>query len=205
VLDHLVYAAPQLDAAVHDLAGRLGVAPSAGGQHVGRGTRNYLLSFGEGAYLEIIGPDHEQPAPPTPRPFGLDRLQQARLVGWEVKATNIDRRVEDARAAGYDPGPVVPLTRTLPNGTVLRWRLTASAETICPNPIPFLIDWGSTSHPSTTASQGARLLDFHAESPNPDDVQTKLQALGVSLLVSRSNRSILVASLLGPAGSVTIT
>jgi len=43
-IDHLVYAAPDLDAACAEIERRLGVAPSPGGQHIGRGTRNALVA-----------------------------------------------------------------------------------------------------------------------------------------------------------------
>ena len=35
-IDHIVYAAVDLDAAVTDIAARFGVRPAAGGRHVGR-------------------------------------------------------------------------------------------------------------------------------------------------------------------------
>ena len=75
-LDHLVYAVPDLAAGVAAITALLGVAPSPGGPHPGLGTRNFLVSLGESCYLEIIGPDPEQPQPSRPRPFGLDRLSR---------------------------------------------------------------------------------------------------------------------------------
>ena len=49
-IDHLVFAAPDLDRAVDDLAARFGVRASAGGKHTGRGTHNALLSLGPATY-----------------------------------------------------------------------------------------------------------------------------------------------------------
>lgn len=205
MLDHLVYAAPALDDAVREVAERLGINPSPGGRHSGRGTRNYLLSLGSGAYLEIIGPDPDQPDPPDPRPFGVDELQGPRLAGWAVKAPDIERRVADARSAGYDPGPVQPMTRTQPDGTVLHWRLTTGGRQASPDLIPFLIDWGDTSHPSETSSQGASLVEFRAESPQPESVEAKLRALGVTLDVRPGERPLLIARLAGPGGEMTLS
>jgi Glyoxalase-like domain len=205
MLDHLVYAAPDLEATVHDLAHKIGVTASEGGRHLGRGTRNYLLSLGNDAYLEIIGPDREQAVPPLGRHFGLDHLERPRLVGWAMKAPDIQRQVLAARAAGYDPGPVQAMTRATPDGSVLSWTLTLSLGADVPNLVPFLIDWGDSVHPSTTAPSGATLRDFHAESPYPEDVRARLDALGASLGVCFSSQPALVARIAGPAGEVTLT
>jgi hypothetical protein len=205
VLDHLVYAAPDLLPAVQEVADRLGISPSPGGQHLGRGTRNYLLSLGSGAYLEIIGPDPEQPNPPQSRWFGVDALQGPRLVGWAVKAPDIEQRLADARLAGYDPGPIQAMTRTQPDGTVLHWRLTIGGGQASPDLIPFLIDWRDTPHPSVTSSQGASLLEFWAESPQPESIEGKLRAVGAALDVRPGERSLLIARLTGPGGEMTLS
>jgi hypothetical protein len=56
-LDHLVLATPLLSETVQAVARLLGMQPAEGGQHVGRGTQNFLLGLGNGGYLEIIGPE----------------------------------------------------------------------------------------------------------------------------------------------------
>src|SRR2546423_12089635 len=98
VIDHMVYATPDLDAAVEWVAVALGVRPTPGGRHPGLGTCNALLDLGGGAYLEIIGVEGEAGAAPDgPRPFGLDHLFGPRLAAWAVKADGIDRRVARVR------------------------------------------------------------------------------------------------------------
>ena len=98
-VDHLVYATPDLQMGVDRVQKMLGVRAAAGGQHPGRGTRNALLSLGPGRYLEIIGPDPEQPKPAQPRPFGIDALKAPRLVTWAAKGTDLERLTSDARRA----------------------------------------------------------------------------------------------------------
>jgi hypothetical protein len=71
-VDHLVYATPDLERGIREIESQLGIRASPGGQHPGRGTRNALVALGPSAYLEIIGPDVEQPAPAGHRWFAVD-------------------------------------------------------------------------------------------------------------------------------------
>ena len=204
-LDHLVYAAHDLDAAVEQLASVLGVRASAGGQHVGVGTRNYLLSFGNGSYLEVIGPDPDQPAPAQPRPFGIDSLTTGRLVTWGMRVADLDAVLAAARGAGYDPGAARAMSRATPSGDVLSWRLTTPPLGDDGGIIPFLIDWGATTHPSTTAIGGVTLASLIAEHPAPAPVTFALHALGAPLDVRAGPIPRLVARLSGPAGVVELS
>jgi hypothetical protein len=202
--DHVVYAAPRLDETVDDLSKQLGVRATPGGRHQGLGTHNALLGLGAGAYLDIIAPDPDQPDPQRRRPFGLDAITTPRLVTWAVKSPDIDRRVERARAAGYDPGPIIPLSRRLPDGTELRWRLTYREELAANGLVPFLIDWGDAPHPSDSAPPGCSLLNLRAEHPQPEPVRAMLEALAVNLGLTRGPAPALIAALQTPNGRIEL-
>jgi hypothetical protein len=205
VIDHLVYAAPDLEAACAELDARLGVRPSPGGKHTGRGTHNALMDLGDGTYLEVIAPDPAQPPPPRPRPFGIDTLALARLVTWAAKASDIDERVSGAKAAGYDPGTVQAMSRARPDGVNLAWKLTLRDEPAGDGLVPFLIDWGETPHPSLTAAKGCRLVTFRAEHPRPDSVTSLLDALGEELEVREGPHPRLIAEIASPRGRVELS
>src|SRR5882762_6053201 len=138
--DHLVYATPDLAATVRRFTDLTGVSPAEGGRHVGRGTRNFLVGLGGRRYLEIIGPDLDQPAPAGPRPFGIDRLTTTQLVTWAVRSADLEGQVARAQAAGYDPGTIGPLSRRTPAGALLEWRLTTPVSGTRDPIVPFLID-----------------------------------------------------------------
>ncbi|MFE6685291.1 VOC family protein [Streptomyces sp. NPDC057743] len=176
VLDHLVYATLDLDRTVAEVAELTGFRPVLGGSHPGRGTRNHLLGLSSGAYLEIIGPDPAQPEPVQPRWFGIDALDGPRLVTWAVRVTGIAGRVTRARAAGYDPGDPVAMSRRTPDGTELAWQLTPPAGG---GLAPFLLDWGDTPHPSGAGLPVLPLLSLSAAHPDPAAARAEWAALGV--------------------------
>ncbi|MDI3404896.1 VOC family protein [Streptomyces cavernicola] len=192
-LDHLVLATPDLDRTVADVAEATGVPPAEGGRHLGHGTRNFLYglgggALGDGAYLEIVGPDPEQPAPRGPRWFGIDALTSARLVNWAVRVDGIAERVAYARTQGHDPGEPVSMSRRTPEGALLGWQLTY------PQPrgrsgfdglLPFLLDWGTSTHPTQRGLPPLPLLSFEAGHPDPDAVRAGLDALRAGAVAPR--------------------
>ncbi|MFD3423294.1 VOC family protein [Streptomyces decoyicus] len=177
VLDHLVYATPDLDRTLAEITALTGVRPVPGGSHPGRGTGNHLLGLGGGAYFEIIGPDPEQPAPDGPRWFGIDALTGPRLVTWAVRVTGIAARVAVARAHGYDPGTPAAMSRRTPDGGRLAWQLTSPGTGA--GLAPFLLDWGETPHPSEGALPVLPLVALTASHPDPGAARAELAALGV--------------------------
>jgi hypothetical protein len=205
MLDHLVYAIQDLNEGVDRIEQLTGVRPAPGGRHVGRGTWNALLSFGGDQYLEVIAPDPEQANLASGRGFGLDRPGPARLVTWAAKAPGIEERVRRARAAGFDPGEPVAMSRDLPDGSRLEWKLTRREQAAGDGLIPFLIDWGSSVHPSTTAPGGVRLIRVRAEHPDPEAITRMLAALELEIDVTRGEKPALIAALHGPAGDVELS
>jgi len=179
-LDHLVYATPDVEESVRHIAGLTGVWPVEGGRHIGAGTRNFLLGLGGLRYLEIVGPDREQPEPARPLFRGIGDRTAPRLVTWAARADDIDAQVARARRRGYDPGPVEPMSRRTPAGETVSWRLTRRADPV----VPFLIDWGTTPHPARDLPV-AMLTSFAGSHPDPAKVQTALAALGVELPVTQ--------------------
>ena len=204
-VDHLVYGTSELGAACAELERMLGVRPAAGGRHEGLGTHNALLGLGGGAYLEVIAPDPGQAAPSAPRHHGLDRLASSRLVGWAAKATTLEERVASSRAAGYDPGQVLPMSRRRVDGVMLEWMLTVlGRDPAGDGLVPFLIDWGVAAHPAETAPEGCRRTGLRGGHPEPGSVEVMRAALGMSLPVSRGEQPVLVATIETPRGTVEL-
>ena len=203
-IDHVVYGVPDLDEAAGDLERRLGVRPGPGGRHVGAGTHNALLGLGGATYLEVIALDPDRAAGARPS-FGLETLTEPRLVGWAMRADDLDALVARSREAGFDPGDIHPLSRTRPDGVRLDWRLTRAGAGHPGFTVPFLIDWMQAEHPSTTSPAGVTLTSFRVLHPDPAPIQAALDALGAGVTVERAPEPALVATLTGPAGRVELS
>jgi hypothetical protein len=204
MLDHLVYAAPSLTAAMIDIEARLGVRPASGGTHIGGLTHNALLSLGEGSYLELIAPvRHAELA--AGLPFGLEAITEPRLIAWAVSVDDIEERVASTKKRGYDPGAIVQGGRDLPEGSSLSWRLAISPRPAGDGLVPFIIQWLSEPHPSSTAPAGCRLASLRAEHPDPPGVKAILDALAVDLEVTAGPSPRLIATLATPNGRVELS
>jgi len=202
-IDHLVLAVPDLPDAIDWLADTTGVRPAVGGAHRGLGTHNALVSLGS-SYLELIAPDPSQPEPEGPRPFGVDRSTSPSLVTFAVRpgpGETLDGLADALRATGHEPGPAIPMQRDTPDGTTLQWVLTLPPVEPA---TPFLIDWGDTPDPATTAPGGLRMRDLTARTPDPERLSAVYGALGVGVPVDAGSSIGLSVTLSGPGGSLQL-
>ena len=202
--DHLVFGAPDLLTGVQIVETLLGVRPTLGGKHVGIGTHNALAALGDGAYLEVIAPDPDQLTRLRPLPYGLEALAKPRLLTWAIKAPDIESQALRALAAGVNLGPVLQMARERPDGTRLEWRLTRSEQVVGDGLVPFLIAWGPGAHPSETSPTGSRLVSLRGEHPEPERIMRQLEAVGVTLPVTRGAEPALIAAVEGVLGTVDL-
>jgi len=203
-IDHLVYSTADLEESVADLEARLGVRPTPGGQHPGRGTHNALLALSDRSYLEVVGPDPMQGETGSPRWFQIDRLDSPRLVTWAVKETELNKLSATAKANGISFGSVVSGTRQRSDGSWLRWRFTDPAMVVADGIVPFFIDWGDSPHPAASAPPGPVLESLRAEHPEPTVVKRVLSSVGINLPVEFGSSPALIATLRTEGGLVEL-
>ena len=203
-VDHLVYATPDLNRGVEEIEKLLGVRATAGGQHPRLGTRNALVALGPTTYLEILGPDPEQPTSEGARPFGLDGLKESRLVAWFVNGRDLEQLRGEAVRKGVPLGEVKSGSRRRPDGVQLSWKFTDPWAPVADGIVPLFIDWGDSHHPARTASKGATLVSLRAEHPDVRGVRRMLRHLGLDLPVKRGPSPTLIAVIEGPRGRVEL-
>jgi hypothetical protein len=178
-VDHLVYAAADLEVGRDKIEQLLGVRPVLGGRHPQYGTHNALLSLGPATYLEIIAPDPELDVPERGVLFGADGVREPRLVTWALRSESIDDSAASASSAGVGLGSL--------DGAV-----------------PFLISWGATPHPAGAAPRAGELVGLRIEHPDPEKVREALLPLGVEIDVRGGEQFRLIARVKTARGEVQI-
>jgi hypothetical protein len=208
-LDHVMLAAPDLEAATAEFERRTGVRPSEGGRHPGQGSRNVLAALGGESYLEIIGPDLAQDRVNN---FGevLSRLAAPALLKYALQTNDIDLTHARAVALGLWPlssggarasGPF-PMSRALPSGELLTWRLLLLGSDKYDGSLPFFIQWDSAPHPSQTAARGCTLERFWVEHPDAAGLAELYSGLGVAVDVVETAQPGLRLAIATPKGRV---
>lgn len=202
-LDHVLWAAPDLEEGVRLFEAVTGLAPAQGGSHPGFGTRNSLLSLGDGVYFEIIAPD---PAQRLEGNLGaeLARLPHPGLFSFAIQTTDIDRVRCAATEAGLGVKDAVSMSRRRPDGVTLAWTVQHLAHPGFGRAIPFAIDWGASPHPSTTTPKGCTLRSLTTLTPEPEALSRIYRALGIGIEVRRAPRPGFLAVLASPKGEVTL-
>ncbi len=206
IIDHLVYATDDLERSVGSLTEQLGVVPTPGGQHLGRGTRNELVALGGGTYLEIVGPDRDQRHHEGVMPFDIHELVGERLVAWCAHPDSaLDHAVRVLAASDADPGPITDMWRARPDGVLLSWRLTAPRLDHWIGPMPFLIDWLDSEHPSVSLDQPVVLRSLQLHSPESNHLWRCVAIVGEdSRIAIDTGESALIATLDTPNGEVVL-
>jgi hypothetical protein len=209
-LDHFMLAAPDLEAATADFERRAGVKPTEGGRHPGQGSRNVLAALGGRCYLEIIGPNLAQKRTNN---FGevLSRLAAPVLLKYAVQTSDIDATHKRAVELGLWPlassgarasGPFA-MSRAVPGGGLLTWRLLLLGSDKYDGCVPFFIQWDSEPHPSQTAAAGCTLAKFSVEHPDAAGLTQLYFGLDVAVDVVASTRPALRLAIDTPKGEVS--
>lgn len=203
-IDHLVYTAPDLETGMDHIEDMLGVRPVPGGQHLDFGTHNALVSLGPSTYIEVIAPDPTMKSPEQGLLFQDYFSQGARLTRWVIRAEKIDELSDIASFGGLDLGEVQIGSRKNPDGSVLSWKLTDPRVMPLDGAVPFLISWGNTPHPASSAPRAGELVDLTIEHPREADVCEALELIGVKVTVKKAEKVRLFATIKTEKGQVEL-
>jgi hypothetical protein len=177
-IDHVIVAVGDLDSGIAQFEELTGVRPTFGGDHPGRGTRNALVSLGPRTYLEILAPQEGveaiEDAP------GLHELTELTPWGWAASTDDLQETFSLLRANGYQMAEPAAGSRATPAGGLLTWIAGMVQEPVI-SAAPFFIEWGEGSpHPATTSPTGCELETWTVLAPDPSELESFLDAVGLA-------------------------
>ena len=203
-IDHILWAAPDLDEGERLFERLTGVTPAHGGVHPGFGTRNSLAALDRGAYFEILAPDPTQDGTGN-RGGRIAALKRPGLLTFAIASDALDVLKATALAEGLTvKGPTLR-RRATPSGAELNWRILYLEHALFGESIPFVIDWGATAHPSVSTPPGCGLKSFAALHPDAQRLAALYGRLGLPVAVKRAIEPGFVAELETPFGDAVLT
>jgi hypothetical protein len=135
-LDHLVILVRDLDCAARDYE-RLGFAVTPGGEHADGLTRNALVPFQDGSYLELVA--FVNPDDSRDNVWGWRRfVATGGLVDHCLASDDLVSDARRLREAGFEVSGPADGGRRLPDGQEIRWRSASVAQE--GRALPFLIE-----------------------------------------------------------------
>lgn len=176
-IDHLVIAVTDPDRAAEELEAATGVRCTGGGRHERFGTRNRLAFLADGAYLELIGVEHDGLA--AANPVGAATLRTLErgdgLAALALCDDDLASTVAARRAAGVDLGPILDGSRVRDDGEVVAWRTAFGEDDLAVDGVPFLIE-----HRYSGAEWGPDAMAARAAYRHPIGSPVALAALDVA-------------------------
>lgn len=204
-LDHLVYAVPDLPAALDWFEDQTGLRPAIGGRHPHQGTHNALINIGNGAYLEIVAADPENTEAAAPRWMGVDLITTPTMVRWSLKSDNLQQQATALRAIHHDLGTLHTARRQTPEGDHLQWQMTLPLPAPAVDIIPFFLDWSASDfHPTDRLDEAVSVLHLELGHPDPAATEATLAKLGVTVAVSLADRPGFTVRLMTPKGELDL-
>lgn len=188
-IDHFMFAVTDLDRGVEWATDLFGTAPAYGGEHVGLGTRNALLSLGD-TYLELIAPD---PTQNLDNNFGgrLAALAKHGLVTWAAQGDLALVKAALMESGVVSTGPVRTQRKTK-EGELLQWDLLFPSGHSFGTRLPFFIDWLDCDHPSCSNPVGADQAKLELQDPESEALAELFKTLGIDVPVAVGEPSLAV-------------
>jgi hypothetical protein len=136
-LDHLVILVRDLGSTVRDYEG-LGFTVTPGGEHADGLTRNALIPFEDGSYLELVA--FLDPHDPRDNVWGWRAFLPSGggLIDYSAASDDLQADARSLQERGFDVDGPTDGGRRLPNGTEIRWRVARIRQD--GRLLPFLIE-----------------------------------------------------------------
>lgn len=204
-IDHIVYAVPDLEAAMDQLEQTLGVRPLFGGYHTTQGTKNAVLHLGHQCYLELLATDFENKQCKAPRWMGVDFIDRPQVTRWSLRSTQLQEDRLSVKQYHMEMGSIQGGQRKKTDGQLLTWEMIMPLAAPAVEIVPFMTDWQhSVAHPTDSLPQVCQLISMEFTHPQPQMVTPTMDQLGIDLDLIKSQKISIKANIQSPNGLIQI-
>ena len=203
-VDHVIVGVSDLEWGMATLERLTGVRPIVGGAHPGQGTRNALLSLGDGTYLELYASNPAEPVE-SPEVRELRDLTGLKPLGWAIRPDDAEAVRSALAAQGFTLSAPDAGSRARPDGVMLNWETFGFGNFEDPL-APFFISWKQPAdlHPSRTSPSGCRLVAIHLLEPKPLRLAAAIRALRLTVTVAKASAQRMEVEIACPKGRVSL-
>jgi chemotaxis protein histidine kinase CheA len=176
VLDHIVLAAPDLDAAMKQFHKCAGIEPVIFGSIKGLGIKCARVSFNDSSYIEIIAPDPKRTGP-------IGDLIKAKGIKemvpfhYAIRSSKIETLKDEVTQFGYTTDRI-SMFGAKADGTPRKWEVLHLYGHKMGGICPFFINWANSDHPCATLPVVGKLKKFTVRAPEGDPVHELLEHVG---------------------------
>lgn len=205
IIDHIVYAVPNLEEGITRFTELTGVEPVFGGYHTTKGTKNGLVRLGDNCYLEILAVDHENKKVTPPRWMGVDLINVPQITRWSLKSDNLKVDSEVLKAYHPDMGGIQGGERKTATDDWLRWQMILPLANPLVEVIPFFTDWKDSSlHPTDKLAPLCSLVSLQLEHPQPDKPQLVMNRLGSKVKIKKGDTARITVTISAAGKLITL-
>ncbi len=154
-----------------------GVRAVAGGNHRKLGTHNALMHLGNRSYLEIVAPDPDHDGGPWSR--SLQELTEPTLLHWVLARSNLGDYTKGLSGLIGGDNEVGSIARHHPTLGELSWEILLLPQHDHGCLVPFLIDWGDSTHPTELLEHRCTLGNARISTSDLPDVMKIASWLGI--------------------------
>jgi len=137
-------------------------------------------------------------------PAEFSSLSRPALHTFAIGTDRLDLMAAKLEQAGLPHAGLIPMSRRLPSGRLVRWRLLIPNGHAYGALVPFFVDWGDSPHPADGAEDGCSLSRLRLTHPEAWSLRPLLQRLEVDVEVDTGPAGI-TAELTTPNGLVRLS
>ena len=179
-----MYAVPDLENSMAEIADYHGYSSIRRGVHPGNGTRNALLGLSNSSYLEIIGPDKKQNLENTLGELLVSKNTSG-IRAWAVAVSDLASVADVAQDLGFRVRDRKEMSRKTPEGSLLEWELLFLEDAL----LPFLLI-GRLGAPLREERHSVVVSELSISAEEPKVYQELLNKLQLEVSVSGGEPAI---------------